>query len=192
MDNYQIHHSSFADEGCIIGSGTKIWHFCHIMAGAIIGQNNNIGQNVVIMPGVVTGNFVKIQNNVSLYTGVICEDYVFIGPSVVFTNVLNPRSEFERKNEYQETIIHKGATIGANATIICGVSIGKYALIGAGSVITHPVPDFSLWVGNPGRPAGWVSRAGHKLVFGMNGDAICPQTSERYILKNNTVIQVEG
>lgn len=182
-----VHPTSVVDPDCHIGEGTKIWHFSHVMSGSRIGKNCNIGQNVVISPEVIIGNSVKIQNNVSVYTGVICEDDVFLGPSCVFTNVINPRSFVSRKNEFRKTVIRKGASIGANATIVCGNEIGEYAMIGAGSVVTKNVPAYSLWVGNPARQTGWVSRMGHKLVFNEANIAICPESGEKYILKNNKV-----
>lgn len=182
-----VHPTSVVDPGSHIGEGTKIWHFSHVMSGSRIGKNCNIGQNVVISPEVIIGNGVKIQNNVSVYTGVICEDDVFLGPSCVFTNVINPRSFVSRKNEFRKTVIRKGASIGANATIVCGNEIGEYAMIGAGSVVTKNVPAYSLWVGNPARQTGWVSRMGHKLVFNEDNIAICPESGEKYILKNNKV-----
>lgn len=181
-----IHSTAVVDEGCTIGEGTKIWHFSHIMQHSKIGNNCNIGQNVVISPDVIIGNGVKIQNNVSVYTGVICEDDVFLGPSCVFTNVINPRSFISRKEEFRKTIIEKGATIGANATIVCGHKIGRYSMIGAGAVITKDIPPFSLWVGNPARQIGWVSRYGHRLNF-ENGKAICPESKEKYVLEGNSV-----
>ncbi|MBV4357833.1 acyltransferase [Pinibacter aurantiacus] len=184
---YFAHSSSYIDEGCEIGEGTKIWHFSHLMPGCILGKNCNIGQNVVIMPDVVLGNNVKVQNNVSLYTGVVCEDDVFLGPSCVFTNVINPRSAISRKDEFQKTIVRKGASIGANATIICGVEIGRYAMIGAGAVVTKNVSAFSLVVGNPGRHAGWVSKCGHKLDFNKGNVAVCIETGEKYYLSDNAV-----
>jgi len=187
-----VHESSYVDEGCQIGDGTKIWHFCHIMSGCSIGENCNIGQNVVVSPNVLLGNNVKIQNNVSVYTGVVCEDDVFLGPSMVFTNVINPRSAVSRKDEYRETIIRRGASIGANATIVCGNEIGKYAMIGAGSVVTKPVKPYSLIVGNPARQIGWVSEYGEKLMFDDGGVAICPATNERYRLSNGTVEKIIG
>jgi UDP-2-acetamido-3-amino-2,3-dideoxy-glucuronate N-acetyltransferase len=189
--NYFVHESSYIDEPCEIGNGTKIWHFSHIMSNSKIGNNCNIGQNVVISTDVVLGNNVKIQNNVSVYTGVICEDDVFLGPSMVFTNIINPRSHIVRKNEYKQTIVKKAASIGANATIICGVTIGKYTLIGAGSVITKDIPDYSLVYGNPAKHMGWVSENGLKLNFDKNGEAICPQSNERYKLSNNTVEKIK-
>ena len=186
-DHYFIHDSSYVDEDCYIGQGTKIWHFSHIMSKSVIGMHCNIGQNVVISPNVKLGNNVKVQNNVSIYTGVVCEDDVFLGPSMVFTNIVNPRSSVIRKDEFQSTIVKKGASIGANATIVCGVSIGKYSLIGAGSVITKNVEDYALVYGNPGIQYGWISEYGEKLDFNQNGQATCPHTQEKYILENNKV-----
>src|ERR1035437_2208680 len=191
MNEYFAHETAVIDTGCAIGNGTKIWHFSHIMSGCIIGEGCNIGQNVVISPAVKLGKNVKIQNNVSVYTGVICEDDVFLGPSMVFTNVMNPRSHVNRKNEYAQTIVRKGASIGANATVVCGNEIGEYALIGAGSVITKPVKAFSLMVGNPAKQIGWVSENGLKLQFDSNNKAICPETGQLYELKNNEVIRVK-
>lgn len=188
-DTY-IHPTSVVDENCNIGNGTKIWHFSHIMSGCTIGQNCNIGQNVVISPGVSIGNGVKIQNNVSVYTGVICEDDVFLGPSCVFTNVINPRSFISRKDEFRKTLIRRGASIGANATIVCGNTIGEYAMIGAGAVVTKDIPPYSLWAGNPARQMGWISKYGHKLEFDNNGIAVCPESGEKYILKDNQVKQI--
>jgi UDP-2-acetamido-3-amino-2,3-dideoxy-glucuronate N-acetyltransferase len=182
-----VHDSSFVDENCRIGTNTKIWHFSHIMGGSYIGDNCNIGQNVVISPDVVIGNNVKIQNNVSVYTGVTCEDNVFLGPSVVFTNILNPRSLISRKNEFRKTLLMEGASIGANATIICGVTIGKFALIGAGSVITKDIKNYSLVYGNPGKNKGWVSEHGEKLEFDSNLHAQCKLSKDRYKLINDTV-----
>jgi UDP-2-acetamido-3-amino-2,3-dideoxy-glucuronate N-acetyltransferase len=184
---YFSHSSSFIDDGCRIGEGTKIWHFSHLMKDCVIGMNCNIGQNVVVMPDVVLGNNVKVQNNVSLYTGVICEDDVFLGPSCVFTNVINPRSAVSRKNEFKKTIVRKGATIGANATIICGVEIGEYAMIGAGAVVTKSVPPFALVTGNPAVQKGWVSKYGNKLDFDDKNLAVCVETGEKYFLENDTV-----
>lgn len=184
---YFAHESAIIDENCIIGKGTKIWHFSHIMAKCEIGENCNIGQNVVVSPEVKLGKNVKVQNNVSIYTGVICEDDVFLGPSMVFTNVINPRSAINRKNEYAKTLVKKGATIGANSTIICGNTIGKYAFIGAGAVVTKNVADYALVIGNPARQTGWMSEYGHKLKFNENGIAICPESNEKYILQNNLV-----
>lgn len=187
--DYFVHPSSYIDEGCQIGDGTKIWHFSHIMTNSRIGKNCNIGQNVVISPDVKVGNNVKIQNNVSLYTGVICEDDVFIGPSVVFTNVINPRSAVVRKAEYKSTLVEKGCSIGANATIICGVILGKYSFIGAGAVVTKSVKPYALLTGNPARQTGWMSQAGYKLSFDEKGIAFCPSTKEKYILENNIVFK---
>jgi len=188
---YFAHETAIIDEGCSIGNGTKIWHFSHIMSGSVIGECCNIGQNVVISPSVVLGKNVKIQNNVSVYTGVICEDDVFLGPSVVFTNVMNPRSHVNRKNEYAQTIVRKGASIGANATIVCGNEIGEYALIGAGAVITKPVMPFALVVGNPAKQIGWVSENGLKLHFNSENIAICPETSQEYELKDTVLKRVK-
>lgn len=187
MISYQAHETAVIDDGCIIGAGTRIWHFSHIMAGAVIGKNCNIGQNVVVSPGVMLGQNVKVQNNVSIYTGVICEDDVFLGPSCVFTNVLNPRSAVSRKDNYVKTFVRKGATIGANATLVCGHTIGEYALIGAGAVVTKDVPPYALVIGNPARQDGWVSKNGHRLTFDARGIALCPETGERYILKDGNV-----
>ncbi|MDV3308348.1 MAG: N-acetyltransferase [Cyclobacteriaceae bacterium] len=187
---YFAHETAVIDPGCVIGKGTKIWHFSHIMSGCTIGENCNIGQNVVVSPEVVLGNNVKVQNNVSIYTGVICDDDVFLGPSMVFTNVINPRSAISRRSEYVRTHVGKGATIGANATIICGNDIGKYAFIGAGAVVTRPVPDYALVVGNPARQTGWMSEAGHKLEFDEHGIAVCPERSEKYQLKDGKVSRV--
>lgn len=184
---YSAHETAVIDEGCQIGEGTKIWHFSHIMPGCIIGKRCNIGQNVVISPEVVLGENVKIQNNVSVYSGVICEDDVFLGPSMVFTNVLNPRSAINRRGEYKKTLVQKGASIGANATIVCGNTIGAYALVGAGSVVTKDVPPYALVYGNPSQQHGWVSEAGHKLSFDDNQEATCPETEEIYILRHNSV-----
>ena len=185
--SYFAHPTAVIDENCIIGDGTKIWHFSHIMSGCVIGEQCNIGQNVVISPKVELGCNVKIQNNVSVYTGVICEDDVFLGPSMVFTNVVNPRSHVNRKNEYASTLVRKGASIGANATVVCGNEIGEYALVGAGAVITKAVKPFALVVGNPARQTGWVSRNGHKLTFNDEGVAVCPETGEKYKLKEGLV-----
>ena len=185
--SYFAHPTAVIDENCIIGDGTKIWHFSHIMSGGVIGEQCNIGQNVVISPQVVLGRNVKIQNNVSVYTGVICEDDVFLVPSMVFTNVVNPRSHVNRKNEYASTLVRKGASIGANATVVCGNEIGEYALVGAGAVITKAVKPYALVVGNPARQTGWVSRNGHKLTFNDEGVAVCPETGEKYKLKEGLV-----
>lgn len=181
---YFAHETAVIDEGSSIGKGTKIWHFTHIMPGAVIGENCNLGQNVVVSPDVKLGKNVKVQNNVSIYTGVICEDDVFLGPSMVFTNVINPRSSVVRKNEYMTTIVRKGASIGANATIICGNNIGKYAFIGAGAVVTKEVPDYALVIGNPSHQVGWMSEYGHRLEFDKNNIAICPEGKDKYELTN--------
>lgn len=180
MSDYYKHESAYVDEDCEIGNGTKIWHFSHVMSHCKIGDNCNIGQNVVISPNVILGRNVKIQNNVSVYTGVICEDDVFLGPSMVFTNVINPRSHVIRKDEYKTTIIRKGASVGANATIVCGNEIGQYALIGAGAVITKHVKPYALVVGNPAKQIGWVSEYGHRLEFDDDGEAICPESQQLY------------
>jgi len=184
---YLAHETAVIDPGCEIGVGTKIWHFSHIMSACIIGEHCSIGQNVVISPEVRIGNRVKIQNNVSVYTGVICEDDVFLGPSAVFTNVINPRSAIVRKNEYQTTFVRKGATIGANATIVCGINIGRYAFVGAGAVVIKNIPDYALVVGNPARQTGWMSEFGHKLKFDPQGIAVCPESQDKYILINGKV-----
>jgi len=188
--NYFSHATAIIDEGSEIGDGTKIWHFSHIMNNAVIGKFCNLGQNVVVSPGVVLGNNVKVQNNVSIYTGVICEDDVFLGPSMVFTNIINPRSAIVRRDQYLETIVERGASIGANATIICGNHIGSFALIGAGSVVTKPVAPYSLMVGNPAKQIGWVSEYGHRLNFNENFTAICLESKEEYKLINNTVFKI--
>ena len=188
--NYFSHSTAVIDDNCIIGEGTKIWHFSHIMTGCRIGDRCNLGQNVVVSPGVVLGNNVKVQNNVSIYTGVECEDDVFLGPSMVFTNVINPRSAVIRKEQYRKTMVKKGASIGANATIICGNEIGSFAMIGAGAVITKPVPAYALLVGNPARQIGWVSEFGHRLHFDESGKALCPETGQQYAIKANTVSRV--
>lgn len=185
--NYFAHESAIVDEGCTIGKGTKIWHFTHVMSNCVLGEGCNLGQNVVISPEVVLGNNVKVQNNVSIYTGVICEDDVFLGPSCVFTNVINPRSAVVRKNEYRKTIVRKGASIGANATIVCGYEIGEYAFIGAGAVVTKEVLPYALVVGNPARHVGWMSKFGHKLHFHANGEAVCPESNEVYVLSHGKV-----
>ena len=188
--NYKKHISAVIDEGAQIGNGTNIWHFCHVMPSAVIGENCNIGQNVFIDNSVVIGNGVKIQNNVSVYNGVVCEDDVFIGPSVVFTNVINPRSAIERKHEFKKTLIRKGATIGANATIICGNEIGQYAMIGGGAVVTKNVKPYALVVGNPAKQIGWVSEQGHSLVFKERGNAVCKESGQEYYLENDYVIRI--
>jgi UDP-2-acetamido-3-amino-2,3-dideoxy-glucuronate N-acetyltransferase len=187
---YFAHETAVIDEGCKIGKGTKIWHFSHIMAGSEIGENCNVGQNVVVSPGVRLGNNVKVQNNVSIYTGVICDDDVFLGPSMVFTNVINPRSAIIRKDQYLETIVERGASIGANSTIVCGNTIGRYAFIGAGAVVTKHVKPYALVVGNPARQTGWISEFGHKLIFDSNGFAFCPESRERYLLENGIVSKI--
>lgn len=185
--NYFAHETAVVDEGCQIGEGTKIWHFSHIMSNCIIGERCNIGQNVVVSPEVVLGKNCKVQNNVSIYTGVICEDDVFLGPSMVFTNVINPRSGVNRRGEYMRTVVRKGASIGANATIVCGHDIGEFAFIGAGAVVTKEVPAYALVVGNPARQTGWMSEFGHRLRFGDDNTAVCPESGETYILENNKV-----
>lgn len=187
---YFAHETAVIDDGCKIGKGTKIWHFSHIMKDSEIGENCNIGQNVVISPGVRLGKNVKVQNNVSLYTGVICEDDVFLGPSMVFTNVINPRSAIIRKDKYYQTIVEKGASIGANATIVCGNKIGTYSFIGAGAVVTKEVKPYSLVIGNPARQTGWMSEYGHKLIFNNAGEATCPESGERYRLEDGRVYKI--
>jgi UDP-2-acetamido-3-amino-2,3-dideoxy-glucuronate N-acetyltransferase len=191
MQDYSAHETAVIDQGVQIGSGTKIWHFCHIMTGCIIGENCNLGQNVVVSPDVTLGRNVKVQNNVSIYTGVICEDDVFLGPSMVFTNVINPRSAIKRRDEYMKTRVGKGATIGANATIVCGNNIGNFAFIGAGAVVTREVPAHALVVGNPGKQIGWMSEYGHRLEFNSEGKAICPESNNQYVLENNQVKKIE-
>jgi len=188
--DFFAHESAYIDEGCSIGKGTKIWHFSHIMPNCSLGENCNIGQNVVISPNVTLGRNVKVQNNVSIYTGVICEDDVFLGPSMVFTNVINPRSAVNRKSEYAKTTVKKGASIGANATIVCGNDIGEFAFIGAGAVVTKSVPAYALLVGNPARQTGWMSEFGHKLKFDNNGLAVCPESNQEYKLENNKVSKI--
>ncbi|WP_298284860.1 DapH/DapD/GlmU-related protein [uncultured Lutibacter sp.] len=190
MSNYFAHETAVIDEGCEIAAGTKIWHFSHIMPHSKIGENCNIGQNVVISPEVILGKNVKVQNNVSIYSGVICEDDVFLGPSMVFTNIINPRSAIVRRGQYQKTIVKKGASIGANATIVCGNEIGEYAFIGAGAVVTKKVLPYALVVGNPSKQIGWISEYGHRLNFNKEGVAICPESGEKYQLKNNQVQKV--
>ena len=185
--NYFVHPSAVIDEGCEIEAGVKIWHFCHVMSGCIIGENCTLGQNVFIGSKVILGKNVRIQNNVSVYEGVICEDDVFLGPSMVFTNVINPRSGVSRKAEFKQTHVKKGATIGANATIVCGNDIGEYAFIGAGSVITKPVPAYALVAGNPAKQIGWMSEYGHRLQFNEKGIAVCEETGDQYLLKENIV-----
>jgi UDP-2-acetamido-3-amino-2,3-dideoxy-glucuronate N-acetyltransferase len=187
---YFAHDTAVIDEGCKIGKGTRIWHFSHIMTGSEIGENCNIGQNVVVSPGVRVGKNVKIQNNISLYTGVICEDDVFLGPSMVFTNVINPRSEIIRKDQYMTTTVQKGASIGANSTIVCGNTIGRYAFVGAGAVVTRDVKPYALVVGNPAKQIGWMSEYGHRLNFDDKGSAECPESGEKYRLENGTVYKI--
>ena len=187
---YFAHETAVIDDGCKIGKRTKIWHFSHVMTGSEIGENCNIGQNVVISPGVKLGKNVKVQNNVSIYTGVICEDDVFLGPSMVFTNVINPRSAIVRKNDYFTTIVEKGASIGANSTIVCGNKIGTYSFIGAGAVVTKDVKPYALVVGNPARQTGWMSEFGHKLIFDKNGFASCHESGERYRIENGSVSKI--
>lgn len=184
------HPTAIIDEGCEIGEGVKVWHFSHIMSGCKIGDGCNIGQNVVVSPKVVLGKNVRVQNNVSIYEGVICEDDVFLGPSMVFTNVINPRSAVSRKHEYKQTLVRKGASIGANATVVCGNEIGEYAFIGAGAVVTKPIPSYALVVGNPAKQIGWMSEYGHRLHFDHNNIAVCEESSEQYELKNNSVVKV--
>ncbi len=189
---YFAHESAIIDEGCRIGKGTRIWHFSHIMKGCVIGENCNLGQNVVISPDVILGRNVKVQNNVSIYTGVICEDDVFLGPSMVFTNVINPRSHILRRDQYQTTLVKHGASIGANATIVCGNEIGEFAFIGAGTVVTKDVPAYALIVGNPGHHIGWMSEYGHRLHFDVDGVAICPESLEKYQLSiDGKVVKLE-
>ncbi|NOT49640.1 MAG: N-acetyltransferase [Chitinophagaceae bacterium] len=189
--SYFSHPTATIDEGCQIGDNTRVWHYSHIMQGAVIGDSCTIGQNVFIASNVKLGNNVKVQNNVSVYEGVTCEDDVFLGPSMVFTNVINPRSAVSRKNEYKTSLVKKGATIGANATIICGNEIGEYALVGAGAVVTKPVLPYALVMGNPAKQTGWVSEHGHNLDFDKNGKAVCPESKEEYQLKNGIVKKVE-
>ena len=189
-NNYYAHKTAVIDENCTINEGTKIWHFSHIMSNCEIGTGCNIGQNVVVSPKVILGNNVKVQNNVSIYTGVICEDDVFLGPSMVFTNIINPRSAVIRRDEYMKTTVKKGATIGANATIVCGNDIGEFALIGAGSVVTKTVKPYALIVGNPAKQIGWISEFGHRLHFNNKGIAICPESNQKYQLKNDLVTKI--
>ena len=189
--SYFAHETAIIDEGCVIGEGTKIWHFSHVMPNCTIGERCNIGQNVVVSPEVKLGNNVKIQNNVSLYTGVECEDDVFLGPSMVFTNVINPRSGVNRRDQYSKTVVKKGASIGANATIVCGHDIGQYAFIGAGAVVTKTVPAYALVVGNPARQIGWMSEFGHRLEFDISGLAVWPESKQEYQLVNNLVDRIK-
>ena len=187
---YYSHETAVIDEGCSIGEGTRIWHFTHIMPDCVIGKNCNLGQNVVVSPQVVLGNNVKVQNNVSIYTGVICEDDVFLGPSMVFTNIVNPRSAVVRKDQYVKTLVKKGASIGANATIVCGIEIGEFAFIGAGAVVIRDVPPYALVVGNPAKHIGWMSEFGHRLEFDLNNIAVCPESKEEYILEKGKVRKI--
>jgi UDP-2-acetamido-3-amino-2,3-dideoxy-glucuronate N-acetyltransferase len=187
---YFAHETAVIDDNCTIGKGTRIWHFTHIMSESVIGENCNLGQNVVVSPGVILGNNVKVQNNVSIYTGVKCEDDVFLGPSMVFTNIVNPRSAVIRRDHYLETLVGKGATIGANATVVCGNPIGKYSFIGAGAVVTKEVKPYSLVIGNPARHAGWMSEYGHKLRFDDNGEAECPESGDRYRILDGEVSKI--
>lgn len=189
-NTYFAHPTAVIDEGAQIGGGTKIWHFCHIMSGAKIGSRCNFGQNVMVANDVVLGNNVKVQNNVSIYTGVTCEDDVFLGPSMVFTNVVNPRSHINRRGQYTRTTVKRGASIGANATIVCGHDIGEFAFIGAGAVVTKDVPPYALMVGNPARQVGWMSEYGHRLHFDASGSAICPESEEKYQLVDNRVKKI--
>lgn len=191
MADFFAHETAVIDEGCTIGEGTKIWHFSHVMSNSTLGERCNLGQNVVISPDVVLGSNVKVQNNVSIYTGVICEDDVFLGPSMVFTNVINPRSAVNRRGQYAKTVVEQGASIGANATIVCGNNIGKYALIGAGAVVTKNIKPYALVIGNPSKQIGWVSEYGHRLNFDESGVAICPESEQVYKLENESVIRVK-
>jgi UDP-2-acetamido-3-amino-2,3-dideoxy-glucuronate N-acetyltransferase len=191
MENFYAHETALVDDGCSIGKETKIWHFSHIMSNCTLGEKCNIGQNVVVSPGVILGNNVKVQNNVSIYTGVTCDDDVFLGPSMVFTNVINPRSAINRRDQYAKTHVGKGASIGANATIVCGHDIGEYAFIGAGAVVTKNVPAFALVVGNPARQLGWVGEYGHRLTFNDKGIAVCPESQQEYKLENTTVSRIK-
>jgi UDP-2-acetamido-3-amino-2,3-dideoxy-glucuronate N-acetyltransferase len=190
--DFFAHETAVIDEGCTIGKGTKIWHFSHLMTGCELGENCNIGQNVVVSPGVKLGRNVKVQNNVSIYTGVTCEDDVFLGPSMFFTNIINPRSSIIRKDQYVPTLVKRGASIGANATVVCGHEIGEWSFIGAGAVVTHPVKPYALVVGNPARQKGWVSEHGHRLDFDVNGSATCPESGDRYRLVNEVVSKINS
>ncbi|MFN2395763.1 MAG: acyltransferase [Bacteroidales bacterium] len=185
--NYFSHETAVIDDGCTIGKGTRIWHFTHVMSPCRIGEDCNLGQNVVVSPEVILGNNVKVQNNVSIYTGVICEEDVFLGPSMVFTNIVNPRSAVVRKDQYVKTLVRKGATIGANATIVCGIEIGEFAFIGAGAVVIRDVPPYALVVGNPAKHIGWMSEFGHRLDFDINNEAVCPESKEKYIREGGKV-----
>ena len=187
---YFAHKTAVIDDGCTIGDGTKIWHFCHVMSNSVLGENCSVGQNCVISPEVILGNNVKVQNNVSIYTGVICEDDVFLGPSMVFTNVTNPRSAIVRRDQYTKTVVRKGASIGANATIVCGNNLGKYCFIGAGAVITKEVKDYALMVGNPAKQLGWISEYGHRLLFDENNVAVCSESKQEYKLEENQVSKI--
>lgn len=189
--DYFAHETAVIDAGCKIGRGTKIWHFSHIMPDCEIGEKCNFGQNVVVSPGVKLGNNVKVQNNVSIYTGVVCEDDVFLGPSMVFTNIVNPRSAVVRRDEYVKTMVRHGATIGANATIVCGIEIGAFAFIGAGAVVIRDVPSYALVVGNPAKHIGWMSEFGHRLHFDDAGLAVCPESQEKYALQNNNIKKIK-
>jgi UDP-2-acetamido-3-amino-2,3-dideoxy-glucuronate N-acetyltransferase len=189
-EKYFSHETAVIDEGCSIGKGTRIWHFSHVMPSCTIGKNCNLGQNVVVSPNVTLGNNVKVQNNVSIYTGVVCEDDVFLGPSMVFTNIVNPRSAVVRKDQYVKTLVKKGATIGANSTIVCGIEIGEYAFIGAGAVVIRDVPSYALVVGNPSKQIGWMSEYGHRLQFDEKNEAICPESKEKYKLENGQVCKL--
>lgn len=190
--SYFSHPTACIDEGAVIGDNCKIWHFSHVMPDSVLGEGCNLGQNVVVSPGVRLGKGCKVQNNVSIYTGVICEDYVFLGPSMVFTNVINPRANIIRRDEYRTTLIKEGASIGANATIVCGITIGKYAFVGAGAVVIRDLPDYALVVGNPSRQIGWVSKAGHRLNFDERGTSVCPEDGSMYYLSNQTVVCKES
>jgi len=190
-NNFFAHETAVIDDGSVIGNGTKVWHFSHIMTGCAIGENCNIGQNVVVSPGVTLGKNVKVQNNVSIYTGVICEDDVFLGPSMVFTNVINPRSAVNRKSEYMKTLVKRSATIGANATIVCGVILGEFSFVGAGTVVTKDVKPYALVVGNPSRQIGWMSEYGHRLEFDENNMAVCPESGQKYKFDGDNVFRVE-
>ena len=191
MKNYFAHETAVLDEGCRIGDGTRIWHFTHVMPGATIGRDCILGQNVMVANRATLGDHVKVQNNVSVYEGVTCEDDVFLGPSMVFTNVVNPRAFIERKHEFRQTLVKKGASVGANATIVCGHTVGRYALVGAGAVVTHDVPDYALVTGNPGRQVGWVSEYGCRLTFDQDGIAVCPESGQRYKLSASQVRRIE-